>query len=171
MKYPLSWKEFEKSFGWSNFFVLATSLSLANALIKTGAGAWIADTIVTYVPTLAKQPVSVVIVLLICAAPVRLLIPNITGFLAITIPIAMSIGNSTGVNPVLCGLVVMMAGDAVLYYPAQSASSLVVYERGYLSAPEIFRFGLLMTLVAGLVVLVIALPYWAVLGESLVLTK
>ena len=167
----LKWKEFEKSFGWSNFFVLATSLSLANALIKTGAGAWIADTIVTYVPTLVKQPVSVVIVLLICAAPVRLLIPNITGFLAITIPIAMSIGNSTGVNPVLCGLVVMMAGDAVLYYPAQSASSLVVYERGYLSAPEIFRFGLLMTLVAGLVVLVIALPYWAVLGESLVLTK
>ncbi len=167
----LKWKEFEKSFGWSNFFVLATSLSLANALIKTGAGAWIADTIVTYVPTLVKQPVSVVIVLLICAAPVRLLIPNITGFLAITIPIAMSIGNSTGVNPVLCGLVVMMAGDAVLYYPAQSASSLVVYERGYLSAPEIFRFGLLMTLVAGLVVLVIALPYWSVLGESLVLTK
>jgi hypothetical protein len=63
----------------------------------------------------------------------------------------------------------MIAGDAVLYYPAQSASSLVVYERGHLSAPEIFRFGLWMTLVAYLVVLLIALPYWAAVGEPLVM--
>jgi di/tricarboxylate transporter len=63
----------------------------------------------------------------------------------------------------------MIAGDAVLYYPAQSASSLVVYERGHLSGPEIFRFGLWMTVVAYLVVLLVALPYWSVVGESLVL--
>jgi di/tricarboxylate transporter len=106
-------------------------------------------------------------VLLLVSAPVRLLIPNITGFLATTIPIAMSIGSTTGLNPVICGLAVMIAGDAVLYYPAQSASSLVVYERGHLSAPEIFRFGVWMTLVAYLVVLAVALPYWAAVGEPL----
>lgn len=163
----LSWKEFEKNIGWSNFFVLATSLSLANAMIKSGAGEWIAGMIVKTAPAMGRQPVLVVAVLLFSAAPVRLLIPNITGFLAITIPIGMSIGQLTGLNPVLCGLVVMIAGDAVLYYPAQSASSLVVYERGYLSAPEIFRFGVLMTMVAFVVVLVIALPYWAMVGEPL----
>ena len=105
--------------------------------------------------------------LLLIAAPVRLLIPNITGFLATTIPIAMSIGTATGVNPVICGLAVMIAGDAVLYYPAQSASSLVVYERGHLTAGEIFRFGLWMTLAAYLVVLFVALPYWSAVGETL----
>ncbi len=47
------------------------------------------------------------------------------------------------------------------------ASSLVVYERGYLSALEIFRFGVLMTIVAFIVVLVIALPYWTLVGEPL----
>ena len=165
----LTWKEFETRFGWSNFFVLATSLSLANALIKSGAGEWIANGIVANVPAFSTRPMLVVIVLLICAAALRLLIPNITGFLAISIPIAMSIGRSTDLNPVLCGLIVMIAGDAVLYYPAQSASSLVVYERGYLSAPEIFRFGILMTFVAFFVVLLVALPYWAMIGEPLVL--
>ena len=100
---------------------------------------------------------------------VRLLIPNITGFLATTIPIAMSIGTTTGLNPMLCGLIVMIVGDAVLYYPAQSASSLVVYERGHLTAPEIFRFGLWMTLVAYVVVLLVALPYWAAVGEPFIL--
>jgi len=55
----------------------------------------------------------------------------------------------------------------VLYYPAQSASSLVLYELGYLTAPEIFRFGVWMTLWAFVVVLLIALPYWAAVGATL----
>jgi di/tricarboxylate transporter len=90
-----------------------------------------------------------------------------TGFLATTIPIAIAIGQATGINPVICGLAVMIAGDAVLYYPAQSASSLVVYERGHLTAGEIFRFGLWMTLVGYLVILFVALPYWSFVGEPL----
>jgi di/tricarboxylate transporter len=164
----LTWKEFERGIGWSNFFVIASSMSLANALIKSGAGLWLANSIVHKIPSLSHYPLLVVIVLLFAAAPMRLLIPNITGFLAITIPIAMSIGTSTGLNPIVCGLFVMIAGDAVLYYPAQSASSLVVYERGHLTAAEIFRFGLLMTFVAFIVVLVVAIPYWSMVGEPLV---
>jgi anion transporter len=163
----LTWKEFEKGFGWANFFVLASSLSLARALISSGAGAWIAEITVRGMPAFSQQPALVVVVLLLAAAPIRLLIPNITGFLATTIPIAMSIGSATGLNPVICGLAVMIAGDAVLYYPAQSASSLVVYERGHLTAGEIFRFGLWMTFVAYLVVLFVALPWWAAVGEPL----
>jgi anion transporter len=163
----LSWGDFERNFGWSNFFVLASSLSLAQALSSSGASAWMADLLVHSTPAFTQQPVFVVLVLLLASAPVRLLIPNITGFLATTIPIAMSVGTATGLNPVLCGLVVMIAGDAVLYYPAQSASSVVVYERGHLSAAEIFYFGVWMTLVAYIVVVVVALPYWALVGEPL----
>ncbi len=163
----LTWKEFEKNMAWSNFFVLAASLSLAKALINSGVGLWIANLIAYSVPAFVDHPRFVVFALLLSAPPVRLLIPNITGFLAITIPVAMSVGTAMDLNPVVCGLLMMIAGDAVLYYPAQSASSLVIYERGYLSAPEIFRFGLLMTFVSFAVVLLIALPYWNWIGESL----
>jgi anion transporter len=163
----LTWSEFERHIGWTSFFVLASSLSLARALIDSGASAWVAQGIVQNMPQAHDQPVIVIAILLVASVPVRLLIPNITGFLAITIPIAMAIGTAAKVNPVICGLAVMIAGDAVLYYPAQSASSLVVHERGYLTAPEIFRFGVWMTLVAFAVVLLIALPYWAAVGEVL----
>jgi anion transporter len=163
----LSWSEFERNIGWTSFFVLASSLSLARALIDSGASAWIAQLIVQGMPRAHDQPLVVIAILMVASIPVRLVIPNITGFLAITIPIAMAIGTAAKVNPVICGLAVMIAGDAVLYYPAQSASSLVVHERGYLTAPEIFRFGVWMTLAAFAVVLVIALPYWAAVGETL----
>ena len=167
----LTWKAFEQNMSWSTFFVFGSSLSLAHALIDSGAGSWIGQIIAHSAPVLVKHPMIVVMVLIFSAALVRFLIPTIAGYLAIAIPIAMSIGSATGLNPVLCGLLVMIAGDAVLYYPAQSSSSLVVYERGYLSAPEIFRFGVLMTFVAFLVVLGVALPYWGLVGEPLVLIK
>jgi anion transporter len=163
----LTWSEFERSIGWTSFFVLASSLSLARALIDSGASAWIARIVLEGMPRAHDHPAMIIFILLLASVPVRLLIPNITGFLAITIPIAMAIGTAAGINPLICGLAVMIAGDAVLYYPAQSVSSLVVHERGYLTAPEIFRFGVWMTLVAFVVVLLIALPYWAAVGESL----
>lgn len=163
----LTWTEFERSIGWTSFFVLASSLSLARAMIDSGASAWIAQTLLQGLPQAQEHPAMVIVVLLVASVPVRLLIPNITGFLAIAIPIAMAIGTAAGVNPVVCGLAVMIAGDAVLYYPAQSVSSLVVHERGYLTAPEIFRFGLWMTLAAFVVVLAIALPYWSAVGAPL----
>jgi di/tricarboxylate transporter len=163
----LTWSEFERDIGWTNFFVLASSMSLARALTTSGASEWVAGLIVQAVPQFQGRPFLVIGILLAASVPVRLLIPNITGYLATTIPIAMSIGTAAGVNPLICGLAVMIAGDAVLYYPAQSASSLAVYQRGYLSAPEIFRFGVWMTLVAFVVVLTIALPYWRFVGEPL----
>ncbi|MBT8362779.1 MAG: anion permease [Deltaproteobacteria bacterium] len=166
----MSWREFESGLGWNNFFIIAASMSLASALINSGAGSWLAQLIVGRLPVLSDSPLLVVVVLLLAAPPVRLLIPNITGFLSISIPVAMAIAMLTSLNPVVCGLLVMIAGDAVLYYPAQSASSLVVYERGHLSAAEIFWFGCLMTIVAIIVALFVALPYWNFIGEPLART-
>lgn len=163
----LTWRQFEQDIGWSNFFVLASSLSLANALIESGGVAWMATRLIDQIPALQQHPLWVVVGLLVVATPVRLLIPNITGFLAITIPLAMWIGAASGLNPMVCGLLVMIAGDAVLYYPAQSASSLVVYERGFLGVEEIFRFGIVMTIAAYLIVFGVALPYWGMIGEPL----
>jgi di/tricarboxylate transporter len=163
----LSWSDFERGLGWANFFVIASSLSLAQALVRSGASAWLAGLIVQAAPSAGQSPLLVIAILLAGAAVVRLVIPNITGFLATTIPVAMSVGTVTGLNPLVCGLVVTIAGDAVLYYPAQSASSLVVYQRGHLSAPEIFHLGVWMTILAALVVLTVALPYWSLVGEPL----
>ncbi len=66
-----------------------------------------------------------------------------------------------------CGLIVTIAGDAVLYYPAGAARRWRSTSADTLTAGEIFHFGLLMTVLAPLVVLAVALPYWAPLGEPL----
>jgi anion transporter len=166
----LEWREFEEGVGWTNLFVIAASLSLAHALVRTGAAAWLARTLLpsaTAADGAATPPLVLVAALLVASAAIRFLVPNITGFLGVTIPVAMSLGASAGLNPLVCGLAVTIAGDAVLYYPAQSASSLVVFQRGHLTAGEILAFGLWMTLLAFVIVLAVAIPYWALVGEPL----
>ncbi len=56
------------------------------------------------------------------------------------------------------------AGDL---YPVQSASALVIHERGHVSAGEVLRFGLWMTALAYAVILFVALPYWGLVGQPL----
>ena len=57
----LSWNDFERGVGWANFFVIASSLSLAQALVSSGASAWLAALVVNTTPSLARSPLLVVV--------------------------------------------------------------------------------------------------------------
>lgn len=163
----LSWSDFERSLGWSNFFVIATSLSLANALVSSGAAAWFSSTLVGGVEGLRGAPLLVLLALAGTAAVVRLAVANISGYLALVIPVAMATGEALGLNPLVCGMTAVVVGDSVVYYPAQSTSSIFIFQRANLSGLEVFRFGLIMTVVAIAVLFTIVLPYWGLVGESL----
>jgi solute carrier family 13 (sodium-dependent dicarboxylate transporter), member 2/3/5 len=164
---PLVWADLERGVGWANFFVIAASISLAQALGASGAAAWLGHVLVGGLPALGGSALGTVALLMLGATALRAIVPNISGFLALALPIAMSVGREAGLNPLVCALVVMMTGDAVIYYPAQSASALVIYERGHVSAGEILRFGLWMTLLAWVAILAVALPWWAAVGQPL----
>jgi solute carrier family 13 (sodium-dependent dicarboxylate transporter), member 2/3/5 len=176
---PLAWSDLDRGVGWANFFVIGASISLAQALAESGAAAWLARGLVGGLPGpgWALSPAgppgagahawASVVLLMLGATILRAVVPNISGFLALAIPIAMSVGREIGLNPLVAALVVMMTGDAVLYYPAQSASALVIHERGHVSAGEMLRFGLWMTALAYVVILLVALPYWGLIGQPL----
>lgn len=163
----LSWEDFERNLGWSNFFVIATSLSLAHALVSSGAAAWFADTLVGGVGALQGSPVLLLLALACASAVVRLMMPNIAGYLAFLIPVAMSTGQSLGLNPLVCGMAVVVVGDSVVYYPAGATASVFIFQRANIRSPEVFRFGITMTVVAIGLLFVLMLPYWNLVGEGL----
>ena len=165
----LSWRQFEQDLAWSNFFIIATSLSLSSALVNSGAAGWFAGTLVSGVGGIGDSPWLLMLAMAGAASVVRFGMPNIAGYLAFIIPVAMSTGESLGLNPMVCGLAVVIVGDSVVFYPAAAAGSVFIYQRAEISAPEVLRAGVIMTVVAVAVLMAFAVPYWSVLGEGLTL--
>lgn len=163
----LDWQTFERNLGWSNFFVIATSLSLAHTLVTTGAAAWISETLVGGTTLVQDRPLMVLAVLCVFAAFIRLLMPNIAGYLALIIPIAMASGGALGLNPLVCGMAVVVVGDSLVYYSAAGTASIFIFQMANIRNPEIFRFALVMTAVSILVVFLIAVPFWNLVGHPL----
>ena len=163
----LDWRDFEQNLGWTNFFVIATSLSLANALVTSGAAGWFAELLVGGVTGLDDSPFLILLVMVVSAAIARLLMPNIAAYLALVIPIAMSTGGAMGLNPIICGLAVVIVGDSVVFYPAGGTASVFIYIRAEIRSPEVFRLGIIMTVVSIATLFGVALPYWGLLGHSL----
>ena len=100
------------------------------------------------VAAVGNSPLLLLLAFATSSAVVRLAMPNIAGYLAFTIPVAMSTGAGLGLNPLVCGLAVVIVGDSVVYYPAGAASSVFIFQRAGLRASEVFWFGVVMTLVA-----------------------
>ena len=163
----LSWQDFERNLGWVNFFVIATSLSLAHTLVVTGAAGWFSETLVGGATQVQDSPLLVLLALSICAAVIRLMMPNIAGYLAFAIPVAMASGEALGLNPLVCGMAVVVVGDSLVYYSAAGTASVFIFQQANLKNPEIFRWAVVMTVVAIAVVFLVAVPYWTMLGEPL----
>ena len=79
----------------------------------------------------------------------------------------MSTGAALGLNPVVCGLAVVVVGDSIVYYPAAATASVFIYQRAEIKASEVVRMGIVMTVIAIGILFTIVLPYWSLLGESL----
>ena len=165
----LTWSEFDRDAGWANFIIMGTSLSLANAMMASGVAQWLADGIELAASPVLDSPIAVLLAMMVASTGIRLVIPNIVGYLALVMPVTMSLAATLGLNPLVCGLAVLVVGDATLFYPAAGSASIIAYARGAVGGGDIFRFGLAMNLVSYAVVAAVAVPWWSVVGEPLVL--
>ena len=164
----LTWSEFERNLGWSNFFIIATSLSLSHALVTTGAAAWFSETLVGAVTQVASSPMLVLLMLCVCFAMLRFILPNIAGYLALVIPVTMAAAESLGLDPLVCGMAAVVVGDSVVYYSAGGTASVFIFQRANIANPEIFRFAVTMTVIATVILLLAVVPYWGLVGHPLV---
>ena len=162
----LSWKTFEGKLSWGIILSIGAALSLAAAMTKSGAAAFVSQAVVPHLANLADQPTLLVIGLILAVALIHLAITNLAACIALLIPVAATIAERAALNPIVCGLIVTIVVDAVILYPIQTATNLLAYETGYYGAADVRRLGIGM-LVLTTVVILLTIPYWGLLGLPL----
>ncbi len=58
--------------------------------------------------------------------------------------------------------------DTVILYPVQTATSIMSYETGLMQGVDVLKVGLGLLALTALVILLIALPWWSLLGLPLI---
>jgi len=159
-----TWSQFEKTAGWATFFVLGASLSLTQSLIATGAASWFAHGLMGLVGTGSTSPALLALFVILVTTVVHLGIPNMSACIALLIPVVTAFAGVTGISPVGAGLIVGIVVDAVILYPVQTATNLLAYETGHFDAADVLKVGLGMLVLTTAVVLLVAIPWWGVMG-------
>ncbi len=162
----ITWKTFEARLSWGLILTVGSSLSLATLMSKSGAAAWLGDILLGPLSGVAGVPRLLIAGLIVAVVIVHLAITNLAACVALLLPISATIAASAGLNPVVVGLVLTITVDAVILYPVQTASNLMAYESGYFDRVDVVKLGLGMMALTILVVMLV-LPYWAVLGLPL----
>jgi solute carrier family 13 (sodium-dependent dicarboxylate transporter), member 2/3/5 len=161
------WDDFEEAAPWSIFLVTGSSLSLAIALDRSGAAAWIASTILSEIPLETLPLVPLLLSFIGMVGVVNIILPNRVAVLGITIPLVMSLAVSLDLNPFTVGMIVPIVAQTTVYYPVQLATALVTFRTRHYSKGELFRAGVLLSIVSVTVIFVVAIPWWALLGEPI----
>jgi solute carrier family 13 (sodium-dependent dicarboxylate transporter), member 2/3/5 len=164
----LSWKTFESKLSWGIVLSIGAALSLAAAMTRSGAAAFVSRSVVSHLAGLANEPTLLIIGLIAAVAFIHLAITNLAACIALLIPVAATIAERATLNPIVCGLIVTIVVDAVILYPIQTATNLLAYETGYYSAADVRRLGICMLLLTVIVIL-LTIPYWNVLSLPLTL--
>ena len=162
----LSWRTFEAKLSWGLILTVGASMSLARSMIDSGAAAWLGNLFVTHLTALTVAPPVVVVLIVVAVALVHHTITNLAACMALLIPIAVTVAEAAHLNPLVCGLVVTIAVDAIILYPVQTAANLLAYEAGYFHTADVRRLGLGMLLLT-IVVALLVLPYWSLLALPL----
>jgi di/tricarboxylate transporter len=134
-------------------------------MTTTGAAAWLRQLLAGRVRGFADAPVMLLVGLVMAVVVVHLAIGNLTACVAL-LPINATIAARAGPSPALVGLANLIAVDAVIFYPVQTAANLMAYETGCFDRAYVMKLGLGM-LAANVMVVVLVLPYWTLLGFAL----
>jgi len=113
---------------WRTVFLLSGLIPLGTAFEKTGAAAYIAESVLTAIGT--PTPIVLMLVISILTAFFSLVASNV-GAAVLMIPLAMNMAVGVGTNPVVAAMVVGISASNTFILPTHQVNALIMRPGGY----------------------------------------
>ena len=151
-------KEAYQSIDWMTIFLFAGALGLAEAMSKTGAGALLADNVVSLLGG-SPSPYLLMVVLFLLAGSLTQFMSN-TAAAALLCPIGLSIAESVGADPTAVVLSIGFACSAAYVTPVATPPNTMVYGPGGFQFVDYVKVGLPLLLLVGVLACIIIPLVW-----------
>lgn len=140
----IQWERDKDRIGWDILFLVGAANSLGFSLWQTGAATWIAT---TFLADLASLPLAALIAAVsLFTIFIHLIIPVNTPIVSVILPPVAAIAAGMGINPALLALPLGFSVSAAVLLPLDSVS-LVTYQAGYYKMSDMFKPGLIISVV------------------------
>ena len=158
----LSWDRALAAVRWNVVILFAVSLSLANAIERSGAGKWLTDATLGVLSR--PSPLAAVLIIAPLIVLVRVGFVNNLGMIAAGLPVAFTLAKGWGLNPVWVGMVVVVTAGPGFLLPTQTPTGMITIGYEYHNTQDYLRSGVPATVVLLLLTWTAALFYWPLLG-------
>ena len=147
---------------WGILFLIGAMFSILDAMEATGTLDYVVETLIEVVPFAAMAPWLVIATLLALAVLIRSWFSTASAAIVVALPIIMEFASVLGLNRLYLALSVLIAVGSTTFFPFNTTSVLLSYNKGPLGLQEVLVFGL-VTMVHGVVVIALSwLFYWPV---------
>lgn len=157
-QFALTWKDTDK-LPWGVLIFFGGSLSISDALTKTGVTAWISLQLDALNGSSLVLVVGIIVLLIILASEMMNNVATITAFL----PILSGLAAGMDVNPLLILVPATLAASCGFMLPGASAPNALAFGTGYLKVRDMIRAGFLLDIISALFVILatFTLMSWA----------
>lgn len=157
-----------KSLTQTNFLVIifsAGALSMGNVLLETRTLPLLTERIIGWIQPLLSTSVSYTLTLYLGGFFYHFIFANRQSLLITSLPVLLVFAKAQGFDPVSLALLWTMGGGGGLFV-YQSGVYVVGYSYGYFQAKDFFKFGLALTVIQGVLLILLVEFYWPLIGMS-----
>jgi len=145
---------------WNILFLIGAMFSILDVMERTGTLDYVVETLIQVIPFGTMAPWLVIGTLLALTVFIRMWFSTASAAIVVTLPIIMEFANVLNLNRLYLALSVLIVVGSTTFFPFNTTSVLLSYDKGPLGLPDVLTFGL-VTMVHGSVVIVVSwLFYW-----------
>jgi sodium-dependent dicarboxylate transporter 2/3/5 len=152
----ISWSDVEERVPWGIILLYGGAITLGVGIQTTGAGAWLADLIFNVV----GDNLYVVILMMIVFSILLTEIMSNVGAVAILLPIGIAVAEKTGFSPLLSSMIIALCGGLAFMLVISTPGNAIMYSSGYFSTRDMFRAGVVSSIICILIVFCVVVFYW-----------
>lgn len=154
---------FSKNVGWSIIFILASALTIADAMAadSTGITPWIVEMITPIVQ--GKSPFIFTAIMCVIGLVLTNVANNVATAAMLT-PIAYTVGIACGVSPEALIVCVLLATNMGLATPPASAPAAIIHgEKEWIPGNDAFKYGIICCVITLVLILAVVFPMSSVM--------
>jgi sodium-dependent dicarboxylate transporter 2/3/5 len=163
----MTWKEAQPRIPWGTVILFGVGISLGTALLQTKAATWLADIVVVEFGLKNATALFVLAVMGLFLIVVHLGFASATALASAMIPIIIAVLKSVdtpGINVVGMTMILQFVVSFGFILVVNAPQNMVAYGTDTFAARDFVRTGLVLTVVAFALVMILGATYWRWLG-------